>query len=183
MKIAPLTTLVLKLYLALALSAVAFSGLAHQQKEAYITLLFNPNSGNLEVSHRFLIHDAEHIFAQLYDTKKLGLSGDLLSDERSQAAFAAYVEAHFKLADEEKRPLSLDSIGYEVDGKFLWVYQETPAPQTNLLHVKHSALHDLWPSQINHVNLERDGKVSSVRLQKRDSQNWRSIKLPQTTLE
>ncbi len=159
-------------------SFVAFSLQAHQQKEAYITLLFNSNSNHLEVSHRFLVHDAEHIFSQLYDTQKLNLSGNLLQDERSQAAFAAYVEAHFQLADEAHQPLALELVGFETDNKFLWVYQETAIPLTNTLNVKHTALHDLWPSQTNHINVEINGEVRSVRLQKRDSQNWRSIKLP-----
>lgn len=170
--------------LLLALSSLAiFTAQAHQQKEAYITLLFNDNSDRLEVSHRFLVHDAEHVFSQLYDTKKLDLSGDLLQDERSQAAFAAYVEAHFQLADKARQTLPLELIGFEVDGKFLWVYQETAIPATDTLNVKHTALHDLWPSQINHVNVEMRGEVRSVRLQKRDSQNWRSIALPQSTVE
>ena len=30
---------------------------AHQQKEAYITLLFNERSSLIEVSHRFSLHD------------------------------------------------------------------------------------------------------------------------------
>lgn len=156
---------------------------AHQQKEAYITLLFNQNTGNLEISHRFLIHDAEHIFAKLFDTKALNLSGDLISDERTQAAFAAYVETHFSLADANKNELELNSVGFEVDGKHLWVYQETPAPETDELNIRHSALHELWPSQTNHVNLEVGGKVRSLRLQKREGARWSSIKLPQSKVE
>ncbi len=156
---------------------------AHQQKEAYITLLFNDKTGNLEISHRFLIHDAEHIFARLFDTKALELSGDLLSDEPTQLAFAAYVETQFALADANTKVLPLESVGYEVDGKHFWVYQETAIPRTDELKIKHSALHELWPSQTNHINVEVAGAISSLRLQKRDSSDWRSIKLPQSKVE
>jgi len=156
---------------------------AHQQKEAYITLLFNQSSGNLEVSHRFLIHDAEHIFAEIFDVKALNLTGDLLTDERTQVAFAAYIETHFALANSAKTPLPLNSVGYEVEGKYLWVYQETPIPNTESLLVKHSALHDLWPSQINHINVNINGQIRSLRLQKRDGTKWHSIALPKSKVE
>jgi hypothetical protein len=156
---------------------------AHQQKEAYITLLFNESSGNLEVSHRFLVHDAEHIFAELFDVKELNLSGDILNDERTQAAFAAYVNAHFSLADANKVELKLNSLGYEVEGKHFWMYQETTIPQTAELHVKHTALHDIWHKQVNHINVEINGQVTSVRLQKQDGSSWRSIKLPVQRVE
>jgi hypothetical protein len=33
---------------------------AHQQKAAETTVLFNKRSGQLEVSHRFYMHDTEH---------------------------------------------------------------------------------------------------------------------------
>ncbi len=162
---------------------VPFWAQAHQQKEAYITLLFNENSGNLEISHRFLIHDAEHIFAELFDIKALDLSGDILTDERTQAAFAAYLSTHFSLADKNKNELNLDLLGYEVEGKYFWLYQETPASETEVLHIKHTALHDVWDKQINHINVEIDGSVTSVRLQKREGSAWRSVKLPSQGVE
>lgn len=156
---------------------------AHQQKEAYITLLFNKNSGNLEVSHRFLVHDAEHVFAKLFDIEKLNLSGDLLSDERTQAAFAVYVNTHFSLADADKVELKLNSLGYEVEGKHFWLYQETQIPQTTELNIKHTALHDIWHKQVNHINVEMNGKVTSARLHKQSGSSWRSIKLPVQRVE
>ena len=33
---------------------------AHQQKTAVTRILFNDSTGNIEVMHRFFIHDAEH---------------------------------------------------------------------------------------------------------------------------
>lgn len=168
---------------AMAMIVGLHSALAHQQKEAYITLLFNQNSGNLEVSHRFLLHDAEHVLGQLFDLQAMELSGDLISDAKTQAAFAAYVETRFELADNDKQPLPLNTLGFEVDGKHLWVYQETKLPNTTVLLVKHTALHELWSKQTNHVNVEKNGKVVSVRLQKQDSGRWRAIKLPTGSLD
>lgn len=153
------------------------SSIAHQQKEAYITLLFNKNTGMLEVAHRFLLHDAEHIFSQGYGLEKLETWGDLLTDKRSQAAFSAYVETHFEIASSNKESLPLSSVGHEVQGKYLWVYQEMSIPKTDEIYVKHSALQELWDEQVNHINIERDGKVRSMRLQKTDANRWRLIKL------
>jgi len=155
---------------------LASNSFAHQQKEAYITLLFSKNTGKLEVAHRFLLHDAEHIFSQLFDLKQLGFSADLLNDTQSQAAFASYVETHFELASSTLENLPLSSVGYEVEGKYLWVYQETPIPNGIELNIRHSALHELWPDQINHINVERDGKVRSIRLRKADANRWHLIR-------
>ena len=41
--------------------------LAHQQKAAETTVLFNKNSGQLEVMHRFYLHDTEHAVQKLFD--------------------------------------------------------------------------------------------------------------------
>mgnify|MGYP000518901695 CR=1 FL=1 len=149
---------------------------AHQQKEAYITLLFNDRSGNLEVSHRFLLHDAEHGLALI-----LQGAGDLSVDLGTQKRFANYVQQHFSVRDSADTPLTLSTVGHEVDGKYFWVYQEMTIPKTTQLKLKHSALHELWPSQTNHINVEKDGWVKSVRLQKADSKRWQSIKLTHAT--
>ena len=163
--------------LLLAAFVCASSSIAHQQKEAYITLLFNKNTSKLEVAHRFLLHDAEHIFTKRYGLEKLDTAGGLQTDKRSQAAFAAYVEARFELASSNKKSLPLSSVGHEVQGKYLWVYQETPIPKNDEIYIKHSALQELWDEQVNHINIERDGQVRSIRLQKSDANHWRLIKL------
>lgn len=161
----------------LLVSALVFSGLlntsfAHQQKEAYITLLFNQRSGNLEVSHRFLLHDAEHGLARI-----LANIGDLSVDKATQENFFAYVQQHFQVRSAEDVEIKLASVGYELDAKYFWVYQEVKIPDTNALMLKHSALHELWPSQTNHINIEKDGWVKSLRLQKSDDVKWQVLSL------
>jgi len=148
------------------------TSLAHQQKEAYISLLFNERTGNIEVSHRFLLHDAEHGLGQILDG-----AGDLSIDETTQKRFFTYVQNHFLMANSDEQRMTLSPVGYEVEGKYFWVYQEMPIPTTKALNLKHSALHELWPSQTNHINVEKDGWVKSVRLQKSDSSKWHTIRL------
>ena len=106
--------------LAGALSAPALS---HQIKSAISTVLFNANSGNLEVMHRFFLHDAEHAVKIIADK-----NADIIADESTQQLFADYVTERFNII-ENNAPLPLEKVGYELDGKFLWVYQEVPLPE------------------------------------------------------
>lgn len=145
--------------------------LAHQQKEAYISLLFNDRTDLLEVSHRFYLHDAEHVLNQLIETK-----GDLSTNPKVQAEFAEHIQKNFSLNDSLKQNLPLETVGFEVDGKFFWVYQQTALPETDKLRIKHTALQELIPQQINHVNVERFGKVSSVRVNQ--DNEWNVVELP-----
>jgi len=144
---------------------------AHQQKEAYTTMLFNQRTGNLEVTHRFYIHDAEHAMAAIANRK-----ADLTADVKALHEFSDYVRDSFKVKLSEDEFLYLDTVGQEVEGKYLWVYQETPIdPELKIFKLNMTALQSVWPEQINHINVERNGKVKSVRLKK--SSQWQTISL------
>ena len=93
---------------------------AHQQKESYTTILFNERTGNLEISHRFYIHDAEHALA-----KEIKANADLHNDEETRKLFTYYVSENFTLKDSNDKLIPLIIVGSEVDGKYFWVYQET----------------------------------------------------------
>lgn len=156
----------------LTLSVLLGVSKAHQQKEAYITILFNERTGNVEISHQFLLHDAEHGLGLI-----LKGSGDLSTDPVTQARFAEYVHNNFWLHNYADESIELSMLGYEVEGKYFWVYQETPISETPIFKLKHTALHELWPNQTNHINVEKDGWVKSVRLQKKDSKQWHEVSL------
>jgi len=138
-----------KIVFALLMGAVCAPSFAHQLKSAISTVLFNANSQHLEIMHRFYLHDAEHAVAALGFK-----NADIVSDTTTQKAFADYVTEHFKMVIDEKQ-VTLNSVGYEVDGRFLWVYQDTKLPgKVGSIQIKHSALQDIWPDQINTVNVE-----------------------------
>ncbi len=131
---------------------------AHQQKEAITRVLFNPRTANIEVMHRFLLHDAEHAVKQLLDA-----DADILNSESTRKSFADYVYAHFAIADQDGNPIGLAPVGHEIEGRFIWVYEEAPIPDTvTALRITHDALRDLWPEQKNLVNVERDGQLNSA---------------------
>lgn len=157
--------------------------MAHQQKEAFTSLSFNSRNNSLEIVHRFYIHDAEHGLGKLFKNKM-----DLVSDAEAQAAFGAYIEKHFQIRTlASDKPLTIDFIGYEAEGRFLWVYQEIPnftvkdtlhgqsnLPKPHGLKVRMDALQELWRRQTNLISVETDERVNpSVRIKYRD--HWRTI--------
>lgn len=135
--------------------------LAHQQKAAISTVLFNPQTSNMEVSHRFYLHDAEHAVKRIF-----GKKADILASEKTRQQFADYVQERFAMYNQDDKQIALKAVGHEIDGKFLWIYQETAQP-TNLqnLQIRHDALRDIWPSQTNTINVEGKGKLQTLTLE------------------
>ncbi|WP_351008482.1 DUF6702 family protein [Shewanella sp. S1-58-MNA-CIBAN-0166] len=161
-------------FMAIALSLLAGNVTAHQQKEAYTSIVFNQRSGMLEVQHRFYLHDAEHAAQQVIDK-----STDLIGDPVGREAFAYYAISTFSMQDQQQHPLTLTYVGTELQGKYLWVYQETPIT-TNMdgFYLKMTALQELWSEQTNHINVERNKRVTSARLNIADSWHYIEVAKP-----
>ena len=135
---------------AVLVGALAFASpvSAHQPKSALSTLELNERTGLVEIVHRFWVHDAEHAAEEV-----TGVAGDLRSDDAAQAAFARYVREHFALADAERTPLALEDVGVEVDGPYVWVYQELPGEALDrIAWLRFDALQELWRDQVNQLN-------------------------------
>ena len=149
--------------------------LAHQQKEAYTSIVFNQRSGMLEIQHRFYLHDAEHAAQQVIDKNT-----DLINDPVGRDAFAYYAISTFSMQDQQQQPLTLTYVGTELEGKYLWVYQETPiTADMEGFYLKMTALQELWSEQTNHINVERNKRVTSARLHIADS--WHYIEVAKPT--
>jgi hypothetical protein len=139
---------------------------AHQQKTAVTRLLFNSNTGSLEIMHRLFLHDAEHAASVVFGTKQ-----DIIESADSRALFGSYVVNRFALAVDDSASLQELSplyLGEEIDGQYLWVYQEIPGFATRhigkalQLRIINSVLRDVWPDQSNLVNVERGGSIESI---------------------
>ena len=142
---------------------------AHQKKEAITEILFNTRSGMLEVMHRYLMHDAEHAVRVLINP-----DADIIASEETREAFARYATERFILLGDDGDTLKLDYVGQEVDGVFLWVYQEMPLPAAlHSLGVIDNVLRELWPEQNNLVNIERDGNIQSLNFN--GNTEWLSV--------
>lgn len=130
----------------------------HRLKESLTTIEVNARTQLVEIVHRYYVHDAEHAVSQL-----AGLSGDIRSDEMLQQAFGRYVARQFGLADADRTPLALDLLGVELEGPYLWVYQEMPAAHFgDIAYVRHRAMQDVWSDQVNQVNVKRDAGVRTL---------------------
>ncbi|MEO9943679.1 MAG: DUF6702 family protein [Paraglaciecola sp.] len=136
----------------------AFSLCAHQQKTSISTVLFNPRTNNIEIMHRFRVHDAEHAAKEIF-----GKDADMIDSESTQQQFSDYVNERFTLFDSQQQPIELKVVGYELEGNFFWVYQETTQPtKLENLTIRHDALRDLWPEQVNTINVEGKGKLQTL---------------------
>lgn len=138
---------------------------AHQQKAAFTQVLLNPNTGMLEVAHRFWLHDAEHATQTLF-----GNGNDIIAITESREKFADYVMRRFSISDERGQPLKLTYVGQELERSFIWIYQETkPLQPFKTLTIEHRALLDIWPEQENMVNIEGMGELQTLYFNKHQS--------------
>lgn len=139
----------------------AFSISAHQQKTAISTVLFNPRTENIEIMHRFRVHDAEHAVKEIW-----GKDADIIDSTDTQNQFGDYVNQRFNLFDSDELPLPLKLVGVELDGQFFWVYQETTysikTSRLESMTIRHDALRELWPEQVNTINVEGKGKLQTL---------------------
>jgi hypothetical protein len=142
---------------------------AHQLKAAMTTVLINERTGNLELMHRFYLHDTEHAVESL-----LGGHADLFKSAKDRENFAKYVNRKVALQLADKTPLKLSLVGQEIDGKFFWVYQETKIPaKFSALRMQQGALRDVWSEQVNMVNFEGKGKVKTLHFDGDD--DWLTV--------
>lgn len=155
---------------AMSLLLIASESLAHQQKTALTRVLFNPATGNIEFMHRFYLHDADHAAGVLFNSKE-----SIETSAQAMELFANYVQNRFAVGvtssanaaadsdgtDEKELPLTY--IGSEVDGQFLWVYQESSDPgDLSAMSVIDVILRDIWPEQSNLVNIEKSDQIYSM---------------------
>jgi len=152
---------IISLVLAIVTGAISAPVIAHQQKAAITKVLFNPRNGNIEVAHRFLLHDAEHAVREIF-----GGDADIIGSKETQAMFAQYVADRFGIAADEGAALNLEMVGFEIERSFFWIYQDTANPgDVTSLNIQHGALRDLWPEQINTVNIEGLDEIKTATFQ------------------
>lgn len=146
---------------------------AHQLKASLTTVLFNVRSGRLEVMHRCYLHDAEQVASAI-----TGRGADLIDDPEDAQRFGIYVHERFTLSAPDGTPLPLTLRGTEIDGDFLWVYQAMPLPDPPLdgLLVDSRAFRDVWPDQVNTVNVEGMGPVQTLTF--RDAVDTLAVRFP-----
>ncbi len=135
------------------------SSFAHPQKAAIATIEPNYRTGVIEIVHRFSQHDAEHAAHLVGATPQ-----SIISSVEVQKKFAEYVTQSFRLSNLKNEEIDLNDIGFEFEGGYIWVYQETSLLEgVEGLIVQYSALQEIWPDQTNTVNVKLDGEVKTLR--------------------
>ncbi|MBX2857406.1 MAG: hypothetical protein KTR17_01985 [Cellvibrionaceae bacterium] len=149
------------IYILLALSSAVR---AHQQQEALTKIVVQPKTAAIDITHRLYIHDAEQALKAIAPKNY-----DLISSETAQKTFVKYVLQQFSLElNDAASELSL--LGYELEGKYLWVYQTARLNQAHLsatslkLSIDNRMLTTYFPQQKNRVNIEYAGEVSAFVL-------------------
>ncbi|MEM1194071.1 MAG: DUF6702 family protein [Pseudomonadota bacterium] len=122
---------------------------AHEQKVAITEILFNANSGNVEIAHRLYLHDAEHAVQDQWG------KADLMSDPEDLQNLALYTRGNFFLWLDGQQ-VTPAPVGVEVDGPYVWVYDELPIPENKIrtITIDNTILRDVWEAQANLVNVE-----------------------------
>ena len=135
---------------------------AHQLQVAMTTVSVNTRTGSIEVIHRFYTHDTEQAMSVI-----AGRQSDLVQAEAVQQRFGQYVQGNFKILDQDSLELPLSLVGVEPEGDVIFVYQETPLPgQLSKISILNTALLDFLPGQVNTVNVECGGELSTLEFSK-----------------
>ena len=163
------------LFAGITILCVAVASFADRQPGSLSTVKINAATGNVEIIHRLHNHDAElGIIAILKDRS---LTMDQLV---GRAQLALYIEERFTIAvtdgDEVGAPLALELLGAELDGEYVLVYQEFSGTFPATVAVRNDILRDVFPEQVNHVNIAIDGTVRSLTFKNRDRWQRASLK-------
>ncbi len=160
----------------IAVAAVLFAALAgaHRMPGSISTVKRSASGDTIEIIHRLHTHDAELGIAATLGKRNISL--DTLVD---RAQLALYVEERFAIAEivgqKIGSKLALELVGAETDGEFVLVYQEFVGKLPARLAIRDDILRDVFPEQINHVNVATGGEVRSVTFS--DDDEWRTLNL------
>jgi len=157
----------LRPWLVCATLVAAAGAPAHRAPGSLTSIEWNAESAKTEIVHRLHSHDAElgvGEAAGVPDLSVLSLEG--------RATIALYVEERFAIAQGEDQ-IRLDLVGAELVADHLLVYQEWPAQLSGSIRVRNDILRDVFPTQINQVNIADNGTVRTLAFSEDDG--WRAF--------
>ena len=156
---------------ALCVAALSF---AHRMPGSISTVKRSASGDTIEIIHRLHTHDAE-----LGVAASLGKRNTSLETLVDRAQLALYVEKRFHIAEYSNgkigKKLPLELIGAEMDGEFVLVYQEFTGDLPAEIAIRDDILRDVFPGQVNHVNVATGGEVRSVTFSGADE--WQTLTL------
>lgn len=161
------TSLRLSLFVAAVVTLTAAVATAHRAPGSLTTIEWNDRAGATEIVHRLHSHDAELGVGEL-----LGIDSLSALDLEDRARIALYVEERFEIRHAgEALPLSL--VGAELFSDHLLVYQEYSGELSGTIEIRDDILRDVFPAQVNQVNIEHAGVVRTLMFANDDA--WHSF--------
>lgn len=132
---------------------------AHRAHVTLTSITRNPTTGNLEIVHAVHYHDALRLLAVR------GRDSIQPSSIEGRARIALEVERGFRWCGPDGGLLQPKTVGAELDGDNVVVYQEISAPIARGRHaIEANLMHDVFADQLNNVVVEFSKPYSTLRL-------------------
>ena len=139
-----------------------------------MTTIEKMDDGKIGITHRFHAHDAISILAKAKDVKSPNLE-----DVKNRAKFALYTRDNFLMASKEAKtgeisPTVLKIIGAEVEGEYIFIYQELDsASLPPNAYLRSTLLSEMGNDWLSHVNVNTNGEIESLTFSGKS--RWRSL--------
>ncbi|WP_299704310.1 DUF6702 family protein [uncultured Pontibacter sp.] len=151
--------------LALVLTFVSLFAHAHDYHASITDAKYNPRTQSLEVAVKVFMDDLENALSRRNKTKVT-----YSQSPQVQQWVQEYIGAGISFELEKGKTLRHTFVGSEQEADVVWVYFEVPLQTKELTHlyVRNVVLQELFNDQMNIVNLDYKGKISSNLFQKSD---------------
>ena len=144
--------------LALMAGPAAGAAWAHREHAGLTEVSVNPNTGEMEVTHRLYVHDLMEALGR--DDRETEV---FVASPEGLAEIGDYAGRLFRLGEGDGRLIAMDYVGAEVEGEFVWIYfaSDAPAHEAGFL-VDNDLLSDHLDDQVMLTNLRFDSRVRTV---------------------
>lgn len=144
---------------AISAALMAPAAIAHRGHDS-LTMVTVADTGEVSVSHRFERHDLEPALSKIAPQAQPSFD-----DPEAVAALEAYLQRRFSLATERgqvalkitRRTLGASEIRIELGGRI--------TPKVKTLTIRSGLLSDIYPSQVNQVNVRRGAVTRTLRFE------------------
>ena len=135
---------------------------AHRYHTSVTRLEYNAEERLVEITVQTFADDIEAAL------KRGGASNVRLDSKTTHALVLEYLQKVFEIRSGDSR-LEFQWIGMELKGYTVWVYLQAKAPNGLLrTSLRNNLLFEVFPDQVNIVNIIRDGKRTSLVFKRGD---------------
>ena len=132
-------------------------------------IFHNPETNTLEITQRIFADDLEDALRNHFNRKI-----DIFKPEDPEMLskfIGDYVQQNFRVSL-NSRPVSLNYLGYEVEEDAIWVYLEVPKVRNfKSISVRNTLFFEMFNDQLNLINVKKDGKIRSMKLEPENEQS------------